>query len=499
MNVKLLVNQEHNGLELYFPDRPEEHVLDALKSAHWRYHRVKKCWYARHTESNHKLALQFAGNELAAADAKSGTSTIENVPYFPPYDIVSGIPVCKSSDLSCWDSSGGYFQDINAFVTVGTDRITIVDLTYALIPGKECVRITMTPVERYSPTPINAGLDTFRAVYEAFFVRREKPVVECNVHEARLKSMQVFTPFKKIRPVRQPSRWTIPHVWKAILSGQIYEGHCSGRYTDDYAYDAAVNFRSGAALHLPSFAKKLIEDSSGWHVYCDKADGNQVQLSVDCYTFDTNVLQFDASCDWPETLRRSRRREQERLAHNAKLERQRLTVEEATCLAGKHDLLDVQHLSMDQNTDLYEIESELMLRQNLFYNTELTRDVISLKPHDIDDMDLFEIDCASELEDDARIILTADHAVVSGRALRELLSDAETACRIRDVCLRQQTWEQLRKTLEDWRCGRVQRLLAPIPRERFAQSLARLARELERIHGGEAMEQPAGNEQEATE
>ena len=148
---------------------------------------------------------------------------------------------------------------------------------------------------------------------------------------------------------------------------------------------------------------------------------------------------------------------------------------------------------------IYEIESELMLRQNLFHNGELTRDVISLKPHDIDDMDLFEIDCASELEDDARIILTADHAVVSGRALRELLSDAETACRIRDVCLRQQTWEQLRKTLEDWRCGRVQRLLAPIPRERFAQSLARLARELERIHGGEAMEQPAGNEQEATE
>ena len=75
MSVKLLVNQEHNGLELYFPDKPEEHVLDALKSAHWRYHRVKKCWYARHTEANHKLALQFAGNELAAADAKNYVST----------------------------------------------------------------------------------------------------------------------------------------------------------------------------------------------------------------------------------------------------------------------------------------------------------------------------------------------------------------------------------------------------------------------------------------
>ena len=67
---------------------------------------------------------------------------------------------------------------------------------------------------------------------------------------------------------------------KAILSGQIYEGRCDGRYTDDYAYDAAVGFRSGVRLYLPSFAKELIESPSGWRVYADHTDGDQVQLSI---------------------------------------------------------------------------------------------------------------------------------------------------------------------------------------------------------------------------
>lgn len=43
MSVKMLINQEHNGLELYFPEKPDRSVLTALSNAGWRYHRVKKC------------------------------------------------------------------------------------------------------------------------------------------------------------------------------------------------------------------------------------------------------------------------------------------------------------------------------------------------------------------------------------------------------------------------------------------------------------------------
>lgn len=56
MDIKLVINQACNGLELYFPTKPSETVLTQMKAAGWRYHRVKKCWYAKQTDSNRKLA-----------------------------------------------------------------------------------------------------------------------------------------------------------------------------------------------------------------------------------------------------------------------------------------------------------------------------------------------------------------------------------------------------------------------------------------------------------
>ena len=63
MNAKLVVNQECHGLELYFPEKPDEEVLTQLKSARWRYHRVKKCWYARQNAANQDIAEQIARRE----------------------------------------------------------------------------------------------------------------------------------------------------------------------------------------------------------------------------------------------------------------------------------------------------------------------------------------------------------------------------------------------------------------------------------------------------
>ena len=60
MNAKLVVNQECHGLELYFPEKPDEEVLSQLKSARWRYHRVKKCWYAKQNAANQEIAEQIA-------------------------------------------------------------------------------------------------------------------------------------------------------------------------------------------------------------------------------------------------------------------------------------------------------------------------------------------------------------------------------------------------------------------------------------------------------
>ena len=357
MNAKLVVNQECHGLELYFPEKPDEEILTQLKTARWRYHRAKKCWYAKQNDTNQEIAEQIAGGSIKADVAASAAE-----PFFPAYDRVNDIPICKSSDLSCWETHYGYFQDIQAYMEVRVQQICIVDLRNALIPGRECERLVLQPHDPYSSGCLYSGLNTFREVYEKFFVRRELP--DCHVYASALKSINVFTPFKEIKPIKVPAKWTLPHVWKAILSGQIYEGKCDGRYTDDYAYDAAVGFRSGVRLYLPSFAKALIESPSGWRVYADHTDGDQVQLSVDCYTFNLNTLQFDAKCDWPENKRRAQERADRLAAHNAEMESRRLSTDQVKALTESGLLFDAKIMITNENTGYHEEESKTLLRRN---------------------------------------------------------------------------------------------------------------------------------------
>ena len=483
MNAKLVVNQECHGLELYFPEKPDEEVLMQLKSARWRYHRVKKCWYAKQNDTNQEIAELIAGGSIKADEATSAAA-----PFFPAYDRVNDIPICKSSDLSCWETHYGYFQDIQAYMEVRVQQIRIVDLHNALTPGRECEQLVLQPHDPYSSECLYSGLNTFRDVYEKFFVRRELP--DCHVYTSALKSMNVFTPFKEIKPIKIPAKWTLPHVWKAILSGQIYEGHCAGRYTDDYAYDAAVNFRSGVQLYLPSFAKELIESPSGWRVYADHTDGDQVQLSVDCYTFNLNTLQFDARCDWPENKRHAQERADRLAAHNSEMESRRLSHEQVKALTDSGLLFDAKIMTTNENTDYHEEESKTLLRRQFFYDDETLRyDVLSIIEHPIQDGDLLEIEGCAELQNDPRVIHTADHLVVSGKALTEMLHEERTEQMIGSVTIRRQTWEQLRESLDDWRCGRTQNLFNPIPRSRFVEAIARLDAEQERLADSTVMEE----------
>ena len=82
MSAKLVINQEHNGLELYFEEKPDEDVLTALKAASWRYHRVKKCWYARQTPANAELAHRLSQEEAMEVPSEVLTTQM------PAYDSV---------------------------------------------------------------------------------------------------------------------------------------------------------------------------------------------------------------------------------------------------------------------------------------------------------------------------------------------------------------------------------------------------------------------------
>ena len=66
------------GIELYFESKPAAEVLERIKGAFFRWHRVKKCWYHKDSPEARKIAAEL-GDETAsgaaAAEQNSATGT----------------------------------------------------------------------------------------------------------------------------------------------------------------------------------------------------------------------------------------------------------------------------------------------------------------------------------------------------------------------------------------------------------------------------------------
>ena len=46
-DCKIVTNEEHQGEELYFNEKPTDEIIDTLKDNGYRWHRYKKCWYRK--------------------------------------------------------------------------------------------------------------------------------------------------------------------------------------------------------------------------------------------------------------------------------------------------------------------------------------------------------------------------------------------------------------------------------------------------------------------
>jgi hypothetical protein len=58
------LNEEKNGVEIYFDEKPSSEVLETLKAHGFRWSKYKKCWYAKQSDQTISLAEQLANNEL---------------------------------------------------------------------------------------------------------------------------------------------------------------------------------------------------------------------------------------------------------------------------------------------------------------------------------------------------------------------------------------------------------------------------------------------------
>lgn len=115
---------------------------------------------------------------------------------------------------------------------------------------------------------------------------------DVQVYTSEVKGVKVFSPFIKQKPIKVPAKWTKAHLVKAILSGQITSGSCAGRYTDDYAYDNAVDFNIGKKLNLLAMVKELIETTSDGIYVTAKQFDDKIVVYQSNYNFEYNEFIF---------------------------------------------------------------------------------------------------------------------------------------------------------------------------------------------------------------
>jgi hypothetical protein len=115
------------------------------------------------------------------------------------------------------------------------------------------------------------------------------------------KAAKVFSPFvvDRVKPVTEmPEKWTILHLRKILANGQFRSYTQDFYYTDDYAYDAAVNFRKGyIANPLESFSDALTCGSM--RVWERVAEDGTVSLHFGAHSNDGRSLIVDLNNRYP--------------------------------------------------------------------------------------------------------------------------------------------------------------------------------------------------------
>lgn len=79
-----------------------------------------------------------------------------------------------------------------------------------------------------------------------------------------------FSPMN-VQPLKTlPKRWNIRTACQALIAGQFANLECTGRYTDDYAFDAADNYGKGS-FDAEILLADILNGVSGWKSYLNDA------------------------------------------------------------------------------------------------------------------------------------------------------------------------------------------------------------------------------------
>ena len=191
-------------------------------------------------------------------------------------------------------SGSHYFEAEQLRVDFQNSSLRITDISQAMKPGQKCRQVAVQSDDRYSCDVANILWFSYKGEVTRLFAdlqaaapanqrdaRTEFAGYTVNVYSSTKESKRLYSPFAKLNPLKEvPAKWTIPHVVRALMSGQYTSCTCDGRYTDDYRGDAANNFGKGEA-DAQDLAEKLVDSPSGWWV----SPGRNGKIGVSCHHF----------------------------------------------------------------------------------------------------------------------------------------------------------------------------------------------------------------------
>lgn len=194
----------------------------------------------------------------------------------------------------CW-----YLEDICAYVYIDQSTIYCKDLTNAVRRGLECpiyqlsVRNSHSLGKNWDGTPRSEHpidllvwleeqhIPTVAALYQLIKESLESEGIAYLTYSRR--ACDTYSPFTVVKPIQTPKKWTRTHVWKAILSGQIYCGKINHIYTDDYRMDALRDNYEGVELSaekLIGMAKDLLTGESRYSVSTTENEDGTAEIRL---------------------------------------------------------------------------------------------------------------------------------------------------------------------------------------------------------------------------
>ncbi|APJ11051.1 LPD29 domain-containing protein [Bacillus safensis] len=94
MTAVLKINEELNGIELYFDNKPGNETLTHLKSNGFRYSGFKKCWWSKRTNESLRVAKDITKNKITYIETKNQNKKVKkndfnlwNATQWEPFEV----------------------------------------------------------------------------------------------------------------------------------------------------------------------------------------------------------------------------------------------------------------------------------------------------------------------------------------------------------------------------------------------------------------------------